>query len=209
MQISGLVKEYDSGLRAVNGINLKIFADQIFVLLGHNGAGKTSTISMLTGLFEPTAGKAEAFGVDMFEDVDTVRTFLGLCPQHDVLFELLTPEEHLEIFYDFKGADSSPAKKAAEIKKLLIDCGVDDKKHDLAGQLSGGNKRKLSAAIALCGGSKFVVFDEPTSGMDLSARRQLWSMLKEYKKDRIILLTTHYMDEADILGDRIGIMTSG
>ena len=79
----------------------------------------------------------------------------------------------------------------------------------MAGQLSGGNKRKLTLAIALCGGSKFVLLDEPTSGLDLSARRQLWNMLKEYKKDRIILLTTHYMDEADILGDRIGIMKAG
>lgn len=92
---------------------------------------------------------------------------------------------------------------------MLKDVGIWDKRKALASQLSGGNKRKLSVAIALCGNSKFVLLDEPTSGMDLSARRQLWNMLKEYKKDRIILLTTHYMDEADILGDRIAIMTSG
>jgi ATP-binding cassette subfamily A (ABC1) protein 3 len=91
----------------------------------------------------------------------------------------------------------------------MKDVGVDDKRNALAYQLSGGNKRKLSVAIALCGGSKFVLLDEPTSGMDLSARRQLWNMLKVYKKDRIILLTTHYMDEADILGDRIAIMAKG
>ncbi|MFN9910396.1 MAG: ATP-binding cassette domain-containing protein [bacterium] len=91
----------------------------------------------------------------------------------------------------------------------MKDVGIWDKRKALASQLSGGNKRKLSVAIALCGNSKFVLLDEPTSGMDLSARRQLWNMLKEYKKDRIILLTTHYMDEADILGDRIAIMTSG
>ena len=129
---------------------------------------------MLTGLFQPTAGSAEVFGIDMINDFDKVRNLMGFCPQHDVLFDLLTPMEHLEIFYDFKGADPDPKVKDKEIMKLLTDCGVDDKKHDLAGQLSGGNKRKLSAAIALCGGSKFVVFDEPTSGMDLSARRQLW-----------------------------------
>ncbi len=91
----------------------------------------------------------------------------------------------------------------------MKDVGVADKRSALAYQLSGGNKRKLSVAIALCGGSKFVLLDEPTSGMDLSARRQLWNMLKEQKKDRIIILTTHYMDEADILGDRIGIMAGG
>lgn len=139
--------------------------------------------------------------------MDAVRQTMGVCPQHDVLFELLTTEEHLNIFYDLKGAD--PKLKKAEIEKLMKDVGIYDKKNALASQLSGGNKRKLSVAIALCGDSKFVLLDEPTSGMDLSARRQLWNMLKEYKKDRIILLTTHYMDEADILGDRIGIMTSG
>jgi ATP-binding cassette, subfamily A (ABC1), member 3 len=91
----------------------------------------------------------------------------------------------------------------------MKDVGVYDKRNALAYQLSGGNKRKLSVAIALCGDSKFVVLDEPSSGMDLTAKRQMWNMLKEYKKGRIILLTTHYMDEADILGDRIGIMSMG
>ena len=91
----------------------------------------------------------------------------------------------------------------------MKDVGVADKRKAMAYQLSGGNKRKLSVAIALCGGSKFVLLDEPTSGLDLSARRELWNMLRGYKKDKVILLTTHYMDEADILGDRIGIMSSG
>ena len=132
---------------------------------------------------------------------------MGVCPQHDVLFDLLTPEEHLDIFYEFKGADKTHKKE--EIKKMLIDIGVADKKDNMAYQLSGGNKRKLSVAIALCGNSKFVLLDEPSSGLDIQARRQLWNMLREYKKNKIILLTTHYMDEADILGDRIGIMTGG
>jgi ATP-binding cassette subfamily A (ABC1) protein 3 len=124
-----------------------------------------------------------------------------------VLFELLTAQEHLDIFYDFKGAD--PAKKTEEITKLISDVGLEDKKHTFASKLSGGSKRKLSSAMALCGGSKLIIMDEPTSSLDLSARRKIWNMLKEYKKDRIILLTTHYMDEADILGDRIGIIAKG
>jgi ATP-binding cassette subfamily A (ABC1) protein 3 len=134
---------------------------------------------------------------------------MGVCPQHDVLFELLTVYEHVSFFYDLKGANPNQKYKKAQITKLLQDVGVWDKRNSLAYQLSGGNKRKLSVAIALCGDSKFVLLDEPTSGMDLSARRQMWDMLKEQKKDRIIVLTTHYMDEADILGDRIGIMSSG
>lgn len=123
------------------------------------------------------------------------------------MFDLLTPEEHLDIFCDFKGVDKRTKKD--EIKKMLMDVDVWQSKDTEAKNLSGGNRRKLSVAIALIGGSKFVLLDEPTAGMDLSARRKLWNMLKNYKSNRIIILTTHYMDEADILGDRIGIMTGG
>lgn len=108
-----------------------------------------------------------------------------------------------------KGGSLNKIAKEAEIQKLMVDVGVDDKKNCMAGTLSGGNKRKLSVAIALVAGSKFLIFDEPTAGMDLNARRHLWECLKVYKKNRIIIMSTHYMDEADILGDRIGIMTGG
>jgi ATP-binding cassette subfamily A (ABC1) protein 3 len=165
--VSDLKKVYENGFKAVNGMNLKIYADQIFVLLGHNGAGKTTTISMLTGLLSASEGTAEAFGVDIFKNMQDVRKFMGVCPQYDVLFELLTTEEHLSFFYDMKGANPDPIVKKAEIEKLMMDVGVADKRNSLAYQLSGGNKRKLSVAIALCGGSKFVLLDEPTSGMDL------------------------------------------
>ena len=123
----------------MNGINLKIYSDKIFVLLGHNGAGKSTTISILTGLFGASEGVAEVFGFDLFNDLDNVRRFLGICPQHDVLFELLTPEEHLSIFYDFKGANPDQNVKQAEINKLLKDVGVDDKRNSMAYTLSGGN----------------------------------------------------------------------
>jgi ATP-binding cassette subfamily A (ABC1) protein 3 len=119
----------------------------------------------------------------------------------------LTPIEHLQVFYDFKGGD--PAKKEKEIADLIRDVGLTVDKDKVASSLSGGNKRKLSVAIALCAGSKLVLLDEPTAGMDLGARRGLWDMLKNYRRDRIIILTTHYMDEADVLGDRIGIMAQG
>jgi ATP-binding cassette subfamily A (ABC1) protein 3 len=132
---------------------------------------------------------------------------MGVCPQHDVLFEYLTPIEHLNIFYDFKGGD--PTKKHQEIIDLIRDAGLEDDQNKPAGSLSGGNRRKLSVAIAMCAGSKLVLLDEPTAGMDLGARRALWDMLKNYRSDRIIILTTHYMDEADVLGDRIGIMAKG
>lgn len=162
---------------------------------------------MLMGLLDPTSGHAEILGRDLFGEMNEVRKFLGVCHQHDILFEYLTPREHLEIFCDFKGV-SGPHLKA-EIDQMLIDVDLDSYKTTMAKNLSGGNRRKLSVAIALIGGSKFVLLDEPTAGMDLTARRRLWNMLKDYKHNRIIILTTHYMDEADILGDRIGIMASG
>ena len=132
---------------------------------------------------------------------------MGICPQHDVLFSLLTPEEHLDIVIELKGGDTTD--KQTEIAKLISDVGLDPDKKKTAQSLSGGNKRKLSVALALCAQSRLVLLDEPTAGMDLQARRAIWDMLKNYKNNRIILLTTHYMDEADVLGDRIGIMAEG
>ena len=132
---------------------------------------------------------------------------MGICPQHDVLFDLLTPREHLDIFYDFKGGD--PSQKREEIDRLIEGVGLNDDQNKITHKLSFGNKRKLSVSIALCGGSKLILLDEPTAGMDLNARHKLWDMLKAYKKNKIILLTTHFMEEADVLADRIGIMCKG
>lgn len=207
LRVENLQKTFPGGFQAVKGLNVKMYNGQIFALLGHNGAGKTTTISMLTGLITKTDGRATVYDTDVFEEMSDVREFMGVCPQHDVLFQLLTPEEHLSIFYDFKGGD--PERKEEELRKMIKDSGLTIDKAKCAGTLSGGNKRKLSVCIALCGGSRFVLLDEPTSGMDLGARRNLWDMLKSYKRDRIVILTTHYMDEADVLGDRIGIMAKG
>ena len=176
-------------------------------MLGQNGAGKTTTISILTGLFRSSKGEATAFNFNMFTEPERIRNFMGICPQYDVLFEFLTPIEPLNFFYELKGGN--PELKEKEIAELITDVGLTIDKDKPAGTLSGGNKRKLSVAIALCGGSKLVLLDEPTAGMDLGARRALWDMLKNYRRDKIIILTTHYMDEADILGDRIGIMAKG
>lgn len=111
LKVEGLKKQYENGFKAVNGLNVKMFSDQIFVLLGHNGAGKSTTISMLTGLINSSEGRASLFGIDMFSQMGQARQTMGVCPQHDVLFDLLTPEEHLEIFYEFKGADTSNKDK--------------------------------------------------------------------------------------------------
>ena len=166
-------------MRAVKGLTVKMFEGQIFALLGQNGAGKSTTISMLTGLIKKSRGKAICYDIDVFNNIDKIREFMGICPQHDVLFDLLTPLEHLDIFYDFKGGD--PSLKQEEIDRLVKGVGLDTEQYKNAFKLSNGNKRKLSVSIALCGGSKLILLDEPTTGMDLSARRKLWDMLKIYK----------------------------
>jgi ATP-binding cassette subfamily A (ABC1) protein 3 len=162
---------------------------------------------MLTGLLQPTGGQAEVFGLDMFENMEEVRQMLGVCPQHNVLFESLTVREHLELYAAFKGL--TPDKVATNVTKMIAEIELYEEADQMARTLSGGQKRKLSVGIALIGDSKLVLLDEPTSGMDTTTRRRFWEMLKNYKKDRIIILTTHYMDEADILGDRICIMAEG
>ena len=166
-------------MKAVKGLTVKMFEGQIFALLGQNGAGKSTTISMLTGLIKKSRGKAICYDIDGFNNIDKIREFMGICPQHDVLFDLLTPLEHLDIFYDFKGGD--PSLKQEEIDRLVKGVGLDTEQYKNAFKLSNGNKRKLSVSIALCGGSKLILLDEPTTGMDLSARRKLWDMLKIYK----------------------------
>jgi ATP-binding cassette subfamily A (ABC1) protein 3 len=108
LKIADLKKTFANGFQAVKGLNVKMYNGQIFALLGHNGAGKTTTLSMLTGLLESTSGSCEVFGHDLFGDMGSVRQFLGVCPQHDILFDLLTPEEHLDIFCDFKGNNFYP-----------------------------------------------------------------------------------------------------
>lgn len=132
---------------------------------------------------------------------------MGVCPQHDTLYDELTVEEHLYLFGTFKGLDSHLLDE--EVKNLIRDVNLQEKTEYLSKDLSGGQKRRLSVALSFVGGSKLIYLDEPTSGMDTSARRYIWDMMKNYKSDRIIILTTHFMDEADFLGDRICIMNDG
>ena len=122
LKIEGLSKTFGGGFRAVRSLNVKMYDSQIFALLGHNGAGKSTTISMLTGLLKKSLGSAKCYDVDLFNEMDEVREFMGVCPQHDVLFDLLTPREHLDIFYDFKGGD--PARKRDQIASLIDDSGL-------------------------------------------------------------------------------------
>ncbi|KAI9080732.1 hypothetical protein K1719_037245 [Acacia pycnantha] len=192
---------------AVNSLRLTLYENQILALLGHNGAGKSTTISMLVGLLPPTSGDALVFGKNILTDIDDIRKVLGVCPQNDILFPELTVREHLEIFAVLKGVEEDSLKDV--VSNMVDEVGLADKINTLVGALSGGMKRKLSLGIALIGNSKVIVLDEPTSGMDPYSMRLTWQLIKKIKKGRIILLTTHSMDEADELGDRIAIMANG
>lgn len=208
LTIENLRKEYSNGKVAVQKLDLEMYTDQIFALLGHNGAGKSTTISVISGLLEKSAGKIDVYGLDSVNDRAAIQNMMGVCPQVNPIYPELTVEEHMDLYAVMKGM-TKVAEIKSETEKILTNIDLYHKLKYPAGQLSGGQKRKLCVSIALIGDSKIILLDEPTSGMDTFARRHLWEMLKIYKKDKLIILTTHYMDEADFLGDRIAIMGEG
>ena len=209
LEIKNLVKVYSNGKKAVKNLSLTMYSDQIFSLLGHNGAGKTTTISMISGLLPISSGSIKILGFDSVEDQDKVKTIMGVCPQKNPIYDILTVEEHLRLYAGVKKSKKDAVSLDKEIDEILADIDLVEKRNFPAGNMSGGQKRKLCVACAFIGGSKVVLLDEPSSGLDVAARRHLWEMLKKYKKNKIIILTTHFMDEADYLGDRIGVMGDG
>jgi ATP-binding cassette subfamily A (ABC1) protein 3 len=166
---------------------------------------------MLTGAMAPTEGYATVAGKDIRTQTQSIREDIGICLQHDCLFPQLTVREHVQFFSRVKGLYKEMSWEAAEehIDQVIQDVALSEKRNSMSRNLSGGMKRKLSVAIAFCGGSKIVLLDEPTSGMDPFSRRFTWNVIRQYRQNRCIILTTHFMDEADILGDRIAIMAEG
>ncbi|KAG2656983.1 hypothetical protein PVAP13_1KG119500 [Panicum virgatum] len=194
---------------AVKGFSLAIQRGKCFGLLGSNGAGKTSLISMLTGFTKPTSGTAYIDGLDIRRDMSEIYTRIGVCPQFNLLWETLTGREHLMFYGRLKRLNGAALIEAAEqsLKVLRIfEGGVAD---TFVSQYSGGMKRRLSVAISLIGDPKVVYLDEPSSGLDPASRNALWNAIKFAKKDRAIVLTTHSMEEAEALCDRIGISAYG
>ncbi|NWI66191.1 ABCA2 protein, partial [Todus mexicanus] len=206
--IDKLTKVYKTDKKlALNKLSLNLYENQVVSFLGHNGAGKTTTMSILTGLFPPTSGSATIYGHDIRTEMDEIRKNLGMCPQHNVLFDRLTVEEHLWFYSQLKSMAEEEIRK--EMDKMIEDLELSNKRHSLVQTLSGGMKRKLSVAIAFVGGSRAVILDEPTAGVDPYARRAIWDLILKYKPGKTILLSTHHMDEADLLGDRIAIISHG
>ncbi|EGG19447.1 hypothetical protein DFA_00024 [Cavenderia fasciculata] len=210
VSIRGLKKDFNTGngLRtAVDGLNLEMYQDQIHAFLGHNGAGKSTTIGMLTGLIKPTSGDALIQGNSISREMNRVRNVIGVCPQQDIIWKELTVFEHLSIYAALKGVPANLIDKQAE--EMAREIGLADKIHAPSGTMSGGQKRKLCLGIAFIGRSEVIFLDEVTSGMDPLSRRGVWDFLLRHKKTRTIVLTTHFMDEADFLGDRIAIISHG
>ncbi|XP_065226082.1 phospholipid-transporting ATPase ABCA1-like isoform X2 [Planococcus citri] len=206
IEIKNLHKQFGS-VYAVNGVNLNVYHGEMTALLGHNGAGKTTTMSIMTGLTSPSSGSIYFKNMDIFQNMESFRRHLGMCPQENRTMPYLSVMDHLLFFGQLKGVSLKEAK--IEANEYLNMMEMQSKKNSLAKELSGGMKRKLCLSIALMGKAQVLILDEPTSGMDVQSRRKLWDLLLELRGKRTIIFTTHYMEEADALGDRIAIMNHG
>lgn len=182
---------------------MDIESNKITVLLGHNGAGKTTTINMILGIVTKTSGNIK---ISSDCNVQSFRP-IGYCPQHNVYMQYLTCKEHLEFFARLRGLSASKAKERAD--ELLVKLKLADKEDKYGKQLSGGMKRRLCLGMAIVGETTLVILDEPSSGLDIESRRLLWDILLDLRKNTAILITTHHMEEAEVLGDKIAILMNG
>ena len=206
IKINNLTKEYKD-IIAVDNLNLEIEEGELFSLLGVNGAGKTTTIKMLSTLTKPTSGDALVFNYSINKDSDKIKELIDISMQETAVARKLTVGENIEFYAKLSGQTK---EEIEETKKYIYSSFELDKvKNKKASKLSGGWQRKLSIALALVTKPKILFLDEPTLGLDVIARRELWKAIKELKSRMTIILTTHYMEEAESLSDRIGIMKDG
>lgn len=206
ISIKNLRKEYKDVV-AVDDLSLDIEEGELFSLLGVNGAGKTTTIKMLSTLALPTSGDAAIFGNSIINDSAKIKDIVDVSMQETAIARKLTVDENIEFYAKLSGQTKEEIEKS---KKLAYETfGLDSVKKKMASKLSGGWQRKLSIALALVSKPKVLFLDEPTLGLDVIARRELWKTIKSLKGQITIILTTHYMEEAEALSDRIGIMKDG
>ena len=199
----GLKKTYDGKVEAVRGLDLAIETGECFGLLGPNGAGKTTTIEILEGLLAPTAGEVEILGMTWQGHERELRELLGISLQETRLSEKLTVRETLHLFASFY-------RHPASVTEILEELSLNEKADAMVGKLSGGQKQRLAVATALVGDPRILFLDEPTTGLDPQSRRQLWEIVRQFQRRRgTVLLTTHYMDEAERLCDRVAIIDHG
>lgn len=206
IKTTGLVKKYKD-ITAVNQLDLEIQKGELFSLLGVNGAGKTTTIKMLTGLTKPTEGEAIVGGYDIEKELEEVKQLIGVSPQETAVAPNLSVKENLELICGIHGF--SKEKTKTRIKELSEQFNLEEIMKRKAGKLSGGWQRRVSIAMALISEPQILFLDEPTLGLDVIARHELWETIRSLKGNITIIMTTHYMEEAEKLSDRIGIMKSG
>ena len=206
IEIKELTKRYKD-LTAVDRLSLTIGEGELFSLLGVNGAGKTTTIKMLSCLTRPSGGDALLNGRSILHDSDDVKSIIAVSPQETAVAPLLSVRENLALMAGIHGM--SKAETAEKIAALSEKLGLDTVLSRKAGKLSGGWQRRLSIAMALIGEPQILFLDEPTLGLDVLARSDLWDSIRALKGKITIVLTTHYMEEAEALSDRIGIMKDG
>ena len=192
---------------AVQGLNLQVFPGELYALLGVNGAGKTTTMKLLTGLLRPDGGTLEIVGKKVPQETEAVRSMTAISPQETAVAGLLTVRENLELMARVHGLGKKEGQKRAADTMTAL--GLHPVKDRRAKTLSGGWQRRLSIAMALIGEPQVLYLDEPTQGLDVLARRELWREVESLKGKTTIVLTTHYMEEAQALSDRVGIMAGG
>lgn len=207
LSVNNLAHIYPDGTNAVKDMTFHVREGEVLSFLGANGAGKSTTMNMLCGTLEATIGDALVNGYSITAQKVYARRNLGIAMQKDVIWDDINVEDHLMLFGRLRGLHGTKLRSA--VADMLKSLGFPEKKHSLAGTLSGGQKRRLCVGLSMVGGSSVVYLDEPTAGLDPVSRRQLWDLVQKNRAGRAILLTTHFMDEADVLGDRIAIVKEG
>jgi ABC-type multidrug transport system ATPase subunit len=187
---------------AVNDVSFKVYQNEIFAILGPNGAGKSTLLNIMVGLIKGSQGDIYYDGMSLNADLNKIRRDFGVCPQSNIIFDELTVEDHIEIYAGIKNTE-------VNVDEILKEVDLLDQKEKKASKLSGGQKRKLCIALAIVGNPKYIFLDEPTTGLDPLSRRKIWDLLLKKKEGRVIFLTTHYMDEADVIADRKLILNEG
>ncbi|XP_004946289.2 ATP-binding cassette sub-family A member 10 [Gallus gallus] len=202
-------KKKDKKTEALRGLSFTIYEGQITALLGHSGAGKTTLLNVLSGLTSPSEGSATIYDYKLSEigDREEIREMVGVCPQFNTQFEVLTVKENLRTFAEIKGIKSKEVER--EVQNILELLDISSVQDTQAEKLSGGQKRKLSIGIAMLGNPQVLLLDEPTAGLDPLSRHHVWNLLKEHRAGRVILFSTQFMDEADILADRKAFISRG
>ena len=197
------------GFKAVDRLSLSIQENEIMAILGHNGAGKTTAIYMLTGMLQMSSGNAFVNNHSVKTEIEEVRKNIGLCQQLDVLYDNISLRNHLKMTMRIRFGTVDVANENAQIDDILTRCQLHEHADKLVKQCSGGMKRKLSLGMALIGGTKVIIMDEPTSGLDVESREQMWDLIRTLKEGRSIIMSTQHIEEADELADRVSIMSHG